>query len=357
MIKEEHFAVVINTYKRPDMLSTAVRHYADTCGQVYGVAQVFIIWAELDVEPPDPKHFFTWHTSDLNNQDSATNSNRASVSILRVPKDSLNSRFLPIDTLQSQGIFMVDDDIRVACRDLQRAFQAWTFHPFAMTGFYPRLSSPPRFTPSSSAVSDRHFIYHTWPILYFQSTFNMILTKAGFLHKDYLSLYSDQTHHPKEILQYIDERKNCEDIAMAFLIANHTRTTALLQMSWNKLGSIHPRNDSHLRYSSSSSSSSLSLSYCSHCPLYVQGDVSDLGLFNGLSTKSKGGLHKITGHIHKRNDCIDTFTKIYQDHGWDYPLFDLPLLKYSWKHHFPGFWWQQEPSNFFEWLSFGNTLK
>jgi hypothetical protein len=333
------------------MLSSAVRHYADTCGQDYGVAQVFIIWAELNVEPPEPNHFFQRQDDDLHatakvkHESSDTNSKRAAVSILRVPKDSLNSRFLPIPNLQSNGIFMVDDDIRVACSDLQRAFQAWTFHPHSMTGFYPRLSSPPLF----KTISDQ-FIYHTWPILYLHSSFNMILTKAGFLHKNYLTLYSDETQHPKDILQYVDDHKNCEDIAMAFLVANRTRMAAQGEL----VSLNNQKGYSHLRDPNPPRSSSY---YCSNCPVYVQGDVSDLGLFNGLSTKSKGGLHKITGHIHKRNDCLDSFTRIYRDHGWEYPLFDVPLVKYSWIHHFPGFWWQQQPSNFFEWLSFGNTLK
>jgi glucuronyl/N-acetylglucosaminyl transferase EXT2 len=51
----------------------------------------------------------------------------------------------------------------------------------------------------------------------------MILTKAGFLHKNYLTLYSDETQHPKEILQYVDDHKNCEDIAMSFFVSSITQ--------------------------------------------------------------------------------------------------------------------------------------
>jgi glucuronyl/N-acetylglucosaminyl transferase EXT2 len=175
-------------------------------------------------------------------------------------------------------------------------------------------------------------------VLYLHSSFNIILTKAGFLHKDYLDIYSDTTQHPPEIHQHVKKVKNCEDIAMSFLIANRTRSEALKELS-------EIRRQANV------------YSYCSHCPVYVEGDVSDMGLFKGISTQSKGGWHKISGHMGERNKCIDVLAQIYKNHGWEYPLFDLPLVDHSWTHHFPGFWWQQHPSNFFEWLSFGNTFK
>ena len=138
----------------------------------------------------------------------------------------------------------------------------------------------------------------------------MVLTKACFLHSKYLDLYSGDVH-PQEIRDYIDEHKNCEDVAMSLLVANATRNTDA-------------------------------------APIYVEGSVTDTGLFGGISTG--------TGHMRTRSDCLDDITRIYAEDGWDMPLVDVPLSERSWRRHYPGWRYQIRPSNVFEWFSFGNLL-
>jgi hypothetical protein len=301
------FAVVINTYKRPQMLREAVSHYADTCGRKFGVDQVFVVWAEQGITPPEVSSLFM---SELR-KNAAHIKNRADVQVLQVAKDSLNSRFEPIEQLQSDSIFMVDDDVRVSCPTLFMGFQAWTAFPEAMVGYYPRLASPPR----HSSGKDREYVYHGWPAVLFQSSFNFVLTKASFFHKQYLAIYSDQNEHPQEIFDYVDKHKNCEDVAMSLLVANYTRAK-----------------NGEPAY-----------------PIYVEGSVSDKGLFGGISTGS--------GHMATRSECLTDLSKVYENHGWGAPLsYEKSLLDQSWVHHYPGFWWQYRPSNVFEWFALGNTL-
>jgi hypothetical protein len=206
------FAVVINTYRRPDRLRDAVQHYADACGRRAGVSQVFVIWAEQGVEISEPLSFFS---TSLRNTELPNN--RAQVTVLQKAKDSLNSRFEPIDELTSKAVFMVDDDIRVACSSLTKGFDAWKRHPDAMVGYYPRLASPPLSDPKSSEL-----IYHTWPIVFLRHKFNCVLTKASFLHSKYLALYSGE-QFPQEARDHVDKHMNCEDIAMSMLVANYTK--------------------------------------------------------------------------------------------------------------------------------------
>ena len=296
------FAVVINTYKRPQMLREAVTHYADTCGRKFGVTQVFIVWAEQAVTPPETTSLFL-------NENDARNENRASVQVLRVSKDSLNSRFEPIQDLSSDAIFMVDDDVQVSCPTLYTGFQAWKIFPESMVGYYPRLASSPR------NGEKGEFVYHGWPTVFLQSSFNFVLTKASFLHKQYLDIYSDETKHPRQIKDYVDEHMNCEDVAMSLLVANHTRA---------KNGKAS-------------------------CPIYVEGSVKDKGLFGGISTGS--------GHMATRSQCLTDLSGVYESRGWGTPLTHTEsLTKHSWVHHYPDFWWQSRPSNFFEWFAFGNIL-
>ena len=46
----------------------------------------------------------------------------------------------------------------------------------------------------------------------------MILTSTAILHKVYLEMFFDQKIIPQEMIEYIDERKNCEDIAMNVMV-------------------------------------------------------------------------------------------------------------------------------------------
>ncbi|KAL3943015.1 MAG: hypothetical protein SGBAC_002874 [Bacillariaceae sp.] len=301
----EYFAVAINTYKRPDRLRNAVQHYADTCGKKAGVGEVFIIWAEQGATVPAATSFFD---SNLRNSEVALE-NRAYVKVLQKDKDSLNSRFEPIEELNHDAVFMVDDDIRVDCSSLTNGFNAWRQHPWSMVGYYPRLASPPLSDPTSSSL-----IYHTWPIVYLRHKFNFILTKASFLHAKYLGLYTGD-EFPQEARDHVDKHKNCEDIAMSMLVANYTK------------------------YKNGSPS----------YPIYVEGNVEDTGLFGGISTGS--------GHMVTRSDCLTTLTEIFHGKGWESPLaYEIPLGENSWVHHAPGFQWQSKPSNFFEWISFANIL-
>jgi len=329
---ETSFAVAINTYRRPDRLREAVQHYAETCGRRVGVAQVFVIWAEQHTDIPSVDSLWlggrdkdkdtslrSHHTNHKNHP------NRATVEILPKSKDSLNSRFEPIPQLQSTAVFMVDDDIRVACSSLWQAFQAWKAHPDSMVGYYPRLASPPR---SSRASSDTHtagteLVYHTWPVVFWTQSFNFVLTKAAFLHSRYLELYTNDNTFPKAAKDHVDQHMNCEDIAMSMLVANYTR-----HLNGNRAAP----------------------------PIYVQGSVSDKGLFGGISTGA--------GHMTTRSDCLTQLTSILvqqqqqQQHGWKPPLGDNPvsLRDYAWIRHAPGVWWQYRPSNFFEWFALANTF-
>ena len=301
-----NFDVVINTFRRPQMLLDAVRHYADTCGVRTGVHHIYVIWAEEGVTPPTNHSFFL--PSSVRQMQ-----NRAPVTVRKV-KNSLNSRFEPVAGMQD-AVFMVDDDIRVDCRDLRAAFAAWKAHPHSLVGYYPRFSAAAKRSENDGPAAS-NLVYHSWPVVYWSDRLNIILTKACFLHQRYFAMYTNDHSHPKPVKEFVDKYFNCEDIAMAMLVANVTR---------HEFG-VPAR------------------------PIYVQGKVSDLGLFNGISTGQ--------GHMARRSDCLNELHKIYQQHGWEAPLNTSFLLsESSWVQHFPGLWWQQRPSNPFEWFALANLFK
>jgi Glycosyl transferase family 64 domain len=372
------FAIVINTYKRPDMLKAAVQHYANTCGRArIGVEQVFVVWAELDVTPPDsaalllassssslPSRLGTADLQKTTVFESSSSSRimdqaaAVHVEIIRVAVDSLNSRFLPIANLSSTAaIFMVDDDVIVDCFSLHQGFLAWKSSPDSMVGYYPRLAAASSSAMTIRSTSGGHdddaatttttYVYHSWPVVYWRHEMNFVLTKAAFLHSRYLDLYStnnneddddddDDARHPhpaaaqqREIREYVDVHRNCEDVAMAMLIAHVTAMESIVDTkNKNKMPAM---------------------------PIYVQGHVSDKGLFHGISTG--------TGHFPQRSACLNDLTRIYRRHYDGAPtaaattspppllFYRVPLRQASWVHPAPGFWWQYRPSNIFEWFA------
>lgn len=310
--EETSFAVVINTFKRPSMLKGAVKHWFNLprqCG--VNISQVFVVWSEFEVTPPNIYDLLDdggGHMKYLREMNPTTTKyGGPSVEYIKVAKDSLNSRFLPIVNLSSSSVFMVDDDLRIDCNSMASGFEAWRHNSDSMVGFYPRLASHK----NGLLPSNAEIIYHTWPTVWLNQKFNMILSKASFLDSKYLAMYHDEKYNPKEVLEYVDRVKNCEDIAMAMLIAKNAGP----------------------RKGTTSSKSG----HCNACPIYIRGKIRDEGLFNGISTRSK--LSSV-GHMEQRSLCLDEMTKI---HGGNNPLFDVSLE-------------DQMPSNTFEWFSFGNML-
>lgn len=318
------FAVVINTFRRPERLKKSVQHYAETCGRRYNIGQIFVVWADPETEPPPAgEFFFDISASSFSLQGSSNKTNvrdHIPVEILVKDKNSLNARFEPIPQLQTTSIFMVDDDILVACPSLLMAFQAWQQNPDSMVGYYPRLATAPKTlwaTPSTQAHNEQ-LVYHAWPMIYWRQKFNIILTKACFLHSKYLELYTNDASFPKEIKDHIDRHRNCEDIAMSMLVANYTKHS-----SKNPIEALPAR------------------------PFYVEGKVSDVGLFGGISSGSN--------HFATRSVCLTHLTDIFMSKGWGQPLVDeFELVGNSWLKHSPGFWWQSGPSNIFEWFGLTN---
>jgi hypothetical protein len=63
--------------------------------------------------------------------------------------------------------------------------------------------------------------YLNWQYTWWSGVYSIVLTKASLLHRDYLKAYDEVI--PKAMLAHIDKAKNCEDLAMAYVIALKVR--------------------------------------------------------------------------------------------------------------------------------------
>lgn len=231
--------VVMNTFKRHEMMESAIDHYSKCSIVKY----ITVIWSEKKSPPTRLKKKY-----------GRSNTN-VFFSLNKV--DSLNSRFIPLNTPHTDAIFTVDDDIRVDCEDLELGYETWRNSQKTIVGFMPRIHLRGK---------DGRLVYRCWWSVWWHGMYTIILTKAAFLHHDYFNLYTNVM--PQKIRDFVDKGRNCEDIAMQFLIAN---TTSL-------------------------------------APLYIKGHVNDLGVLNGISTSKNVAS---ASHMENRSKCLDKLVKIY----------------------------------------------
>lgn len=67
--------------------------------------------------------------------------------------------------------------------------------------------------------------YMKWQHTWWNGAYSIILTKACMMNKDYLYIYDRDV--PNSFIKYIDTHRNCEDIAMAYVVANSVRIILL----------------------------------------------------------------------------------------------------------------------------------
>jgi len=102
-------------------------------------------------------------------------------------------------------VLSIDDDIIIACNDLQLLLQTWQSNRDVLVGITPRTVSHDPITGLAR--------YLNWQYTWWNGVYSLLLTKASIMHKKYFLAYD--TIIPVEVLEFIDKQRNCEDIAMS----------------------------------------------------------------------------------------------------------------------------------------------
>eukprot|EP01032_Pedospumella_encystans_P012368 gene12368-14316_t len=267
----EQLTIVMNTFERHPLMLEAIDHYK----RCPVVKHIYVVWSEKDPPPERIKAKFEGKV-------------HPSVTFRVETEDSLNSRFRPIDGPHNDAIFSVDDDMRVPCADLDLAYEVWRGSQRSIVGFMPRVH----------IRRNGIWEYRCWWRVWLHGTYSIILTKAAILHHDYFAMYH-QSAEQKPVRELVDRRWNCEDIAMQFLIANHTSLP----------------------------------------PIYVKGNIDDKGVLGGISTNQN--IIK-AGHMHDRSSCLSDLEKIYGN---------MPLVSSRMIVDSAANGWTNRPSTVYEYLS------
>jgi hypothetical protein len=88
----------------------------------------------------------------------------------------------------------------------------WQEHPDQLVGWFPRHVY--------TSASGRGTYLSKLDTLLWRRQYSMILTKGCILHSRYLEEYS--LRMPKDVRDMVARRRNCEDIAMQFLVSSMT---------------------------------------------------------------------------------------------------------------------------------------
>ena len=185
------YTIRVNTFRRNDLLEKFLDHY-QYCDEA---KEIQVVWSDQSADPP-----FKW----------LKRYPAGKVHFEVHAKNSLNNRFMPQRELLTDAVLSIDDDLIVDCGTLRFAAGVWQANPWALVGFSPRIAT----IDHETGITEYKRWQHTW----WNGFYSIVLTKISFLHKAYLKRYTAIV--PNEVLTYVDEHRNCEDLTMAYIIAS-----------------------------------------------------------------------------------------------------------------------------------------
>eukprot|EP01038_Epipyxis_sp_PR26KG_P004192 gene4192-5963_t len=184
----------VNTFRRLDLLKIFLDSYVQ-CGCV---AMIQVVWSDTVNKPPQSM------INEFINRNV----------VFEIHKNnSLSNRFKPLINIPTQSVLSIDDDLVIPCDHLLDALVVWNANRRVLVGFSPRIAAKDPVAGKSK--------YFNWQYTWWNGRYSIMLTKASFLHRDYLGMFHQFI--PEDFLHHIDKHRNCEDIAMAHLVAEKAK--------------------------------------------------------------------------------------------------------------------------------------
>lgn len=147
------------------------------------------------------------------------------------PRDSLNEKLYPDPEYRTTGILLSDDDVYYRPSDLEFVFQTWRkFGKDRLTGALSRCASP---------RGDGLWEYSK--CAWFDGGYSMVLTNLAFTHVGFLDYYINTDNAAvASIRSMVDERFNCEDIALNYVASLLTGDGPLLVRGHDQYVNLDP---------------------------------------------------------------------------------------------------------------------
>ncbi|MBN3307312.1 EXTL2 protein, partial [Amia calva] len=197
----DSFTIVMQTYNRTDILLKLLNHY-QAMPQLH---KIIIVWNSLGEKVPRE----LWE---------ALGPHPVPVVFKEQEVNLMRNRLQLFPEQETEAVLMLDDDTLISTPDIDFAFSVWKQFPDQIVGFVPRK----HVTTPSGVYSYGSFELQD-PAAGQGDHYSMVLVGAAFFHKKYLQAFQNQ---PPEVHRLIDDTQNCDDIAVNFLVAQHTQKPA-----------------------------------------------------------------------------------------------------------------------------------
>ncbi|CAN9502719.1 unnamed protein product [Ophioblennius macclurei] len=197
-VGEEQFTIVVQTFNRTDILLRLLNHYK----AAPHLQRIVVVWNNLHEATPAA----LWESLGPH-----------PVPVVFATQDAnlMRNRLQVFPQIETDAVFMLDDDTLISFPDLAFAFTVWKQFPEQIVGFVPRKHiAGPGGVYSYGSFESRN------PELGGGDEYSMVLIGAAFFRRQYLQLFQDQ---PEEVHRLVDETQNCDDIAMNFAVALHLK--------------------------------------------------------------------------------------------------------------------------------------
>ena len=199
----KELTIRVNTFRRNDLLDGFLEYYGTRMnkgGECAFIKQIQVVWSDLENEAPleMAKKYAGGSGSDRNDR----------IFFEKHSKNSLNNRFIPTGDVPTEAVLSIDDDLLVPCPVLYRSLNVWASFDKALVGYTGRMHAQ---HPGSGQMR-----YLRWQHTWWSGIYSVMLTKVAFLHRDYLIAFPKLV--PQEFLDHVDRGRNCEDLAMAYVV-------------------------------------------------------------------------------------------------------------------------------------------
>lgn len=129
------------------------------------------------------------------------------VEVIHAPRNSMNNRYIPYKQIKTNGVLSLDDDFNHLTQEIVlTTYFVWKDHPDSIVGLIER----------SHEQSKGKWKYVISPSS--QRKYSFVLAGAMFIHKKYYKKYTNDMS-PK-IRWMVDVYKNCDDLAINFLVSS-----------------------------------------------------------------------------------------------------------------------------------------
>ena len=239
------YSIIIPTLNRDGILKSLLMHFDHS--DCPSLAKIYVSW--VNKSAPIPAFLTDGQFK------------KHPIEVMVPSSMGLEHRFDIPSSLETDAVLSYDDDLRIPCNDLEVAFQTWRQFPERIVGFVNRWH---QVQPDGKS----------WKYAYPHSKnqipwYSMILTDASFLHRNWLEKFFSDT--PPGVIDFVTKYRNCEDIAMNFLVAHNIKKP----------------------------------------PIYVSGKAVHYGA-------KKGAISSNPNHKRLRDRCINVFAKLYGYMPLDY---------------------------------------